>query len=243
MHLGLPIPCTASLHACPCCGQPMAYTDIPDHLTACGRGGGRQLLHTTIMRVVRSILEEAGEFVEVELGGIIEGTNRRPGDITAMGFTSATHHLVIDVASVTVMCGTHVAGAAVTAGSAARAKERDKFAHSAALVRRAGHRFVPFVVEQYGRLGVHAQALLRELADRTIAAGRFRHCDGRSRDASRAMLLSMWRSRISVAFRAAQADIILRRSQEAACAPDRRISRAMLRMGDVVAAAGLFGVI
>lgn len=60
--------------------------------------------------------------------------------------------------------------------------------------------------------------------------------------------IQQWRSRISVASRAAQVDIILRRFQEAAssyyCAPDRQISRAMLSMGDVIAAAGLlFGVL
>jgi hypothetical protein len=50
--------------------------------------------------------------------------------------------------------------------------EDGEFRRSGPQVRRLGHRFVPVVVEQFGRLGIHAQALLRELADRAVSRGR-----------------------------------------------------------------------
>ena len=66
---------------------------------------------------------------------------------------------------------------ASTPGYAARMREKEKFdddRKSGDSVVSRGHRLIPFVVEDGGRLGEHALALLRELAERGVREGRLR---------------------------------------------------------------------
>jgi hypothetical protein len=84
-----------------------------------------------------------------------------------MDFSGLTH-LIVDV-SVAGVCGTsaiHDFGSDRIPGAAARAREREKFHADMTSTRPLAltHRFVPFVVEEFGRLGEHARAILFELA-------------------------------------------------------------------------------
>ena len=63
-------------------------------------------------------------------------------------------------------------------GHAARLREKEKFdddKKSGDPVVSRGHRLVPFVVEDGGRLGQHALALLRELAERGVGRANSGH--------------------------------------------------------------------
>ena len=81
-------------------------------------------------------------------------------------FVMTYRYLFMDVAGIDINTKTGSAKAVIPGGAAA-AKEQSKFMLFPKLVSTiSAFRFVPFVFETYGRLGLHAEALLKEWADR-----------------------------------------------------------------------------
>ena len=169
----LPEPLTEGMTACPECGVEMPEHQIRDHLCRCprmGDGAGRAMsmfthVHGVVVRELRDILRECGAAAFVEMPGIIRDTHERPGDIVAISVGGVGRHWVIDVSVVSVLTDDLVRRGSVglVPGAAARRAEQRKQQHYQARVEGAGHRFIPFVMEEGGRLGQEATSLLEEL--------------------------------------------------------------------------------
>ena len=117
-----------------------------------------------------------------ELPGLRPGHADRPGDVVWKDFYGESRHLVVDC------CCTSVRRDEIeehfdVPGYAARVAEKRKFDNddaSSRPVRTDGHTLVPFVVEDGGRLGDQALALLWNLAIRGAGpAGRLSPRPGR----------------------------------------------------------------
>jgi len=127
--------------------------------------------------------------------------HKRPGDVAWLHHRGPGQHLLIDV-SITTTSRAAILDYAHIPGFAARAQERAKFSKYAPLLQEGcylhRHRFVPFVLEDGGRLGEHARALLVELALHAAHTG---HCledrTGRKRPS---WLVSKWMEQISTTF-------------------------------------------
>ena len=118
--------------------------------------------------------------VVFELKGLRPENRTRPGDVVVMEFYGPGHHLVIDASATTVFRNTVLGLVASIPGYAAAEREASKFTADQAaqtpISRCWGgrHTLVPFAVEEGGRMGAHALALLRQLAERGVASGHLR---------------------------------------------------------------------
>ena len=154
---------------CPTCEQTGTVEDIIKHIPRCADSGSCHTAHRKLALALWDILREAGATKHDlcwELAGLRPGLADRPGDVIWKDFYGEGRHLVIDC------CCTSVRREAVELhfddpGFAVRAAEKLKFdndAMSSRPVRTDGHVLVPFVVEDGGRFGDHALALLWNLA-------------------------------------------------------------------------------
>ena len=102
----------------------------------------------------------------------------RPGDVVALNFFADGRHLVIDAVMTTVYRNTMLEKVATVPGFAAKHAKDRKFladrtsSQPISVVHGGPHILVPFAIEDGGRLGAHAQALLRSLAAAALAKGR-----------------------------------------------------------------------
>ena len=131
--------------------------------------GTRWFRHKLLVKVWRSLVRKAG------LASTEEPPIRNlPGaDSTAVAdrahargdiLVSINGRMVVaDVSVIHSSCASYVAGAAHSAGSAAEKRKKEKERKYASADPR-GYRFVPLVVESYGRLGAKAMGFLNELA-------------------------------------------------------------------------------
>ena len=181
----LPEPLTEGMVACPECGVRMLECQIRDHLCRCpctGDGTGRSIgvfthVHGVVVRELRDILRECGAATFVEMPGVIRDSHDRPGDIVAISVGGVGRHWVIDVSVVSVMTDDRLRRGSVglVPGAAARGVEQDKRRKYQTRVEREGHRFIPFIMEECGRLGQEATSLLEELV--TLRVDRFRQSE------------------------------------------------------------------
>jgi hypothetical protein len=141
----------------------------------------RHLFHAGLVGVIKSILREAGvpdAAIVTEARGLRAADNSRPGDVVALDFFADGRHLVIDAVMTTVYRNTALEKVATVPGFAARQAEDRKFkadqtsSQPISAIHGGPHILVPFAVEDGGRLGEHAQALLRALATAALAKGR-----------------------------------------------------------------------
>ena len=145
-----------------------------DHAPRCPYGGVRLIPHDGLARMLRRIMRDAGapsRRCVLEARGLAGTSLRRPGDIT--WFLYRDHqHLVVDAAVAGVRQQTMLReGRWKRPGRAARDKEKAKIsadARSSDPVQR-DHLFVPFVVEEGGRLGAQALSLLDKLSRRAAS--------------------------------------------------------------------------
>ena len=183
-YFGCPEPLADGLTACPECGVHMASVQVRDHVARCPymrRGGGRDggqgtagLLyhyHRVLVDLVARVLQEAGGTTILEMPGLLAGTFERPADVACISLDGSGQHLIVDVACVHVLASSQIdrGRASTEAGFAARHVESAKRRQYQRRVEQAGHRFVPFVIEDGGRLGQQAAALLGEMATRRAA--------------------------------------------------------------------------
>ena len=106
------------------------------------------------------------------------GDASRPVDIVVLDFSDADRHLVIDVLVTTVYHNTVLDKVASVPGYAAKLVEDRKFMKDAdspqhvAVATGGRHTFVSFAMEDGGRLGTHAHATLKLLAEYVVVKGR-----------------------------------------------------------------------
>ena len=102
----------------------------------------------------------------------------RPGDIVVLDYHAPGRHLLVDGVVTTVYRNTRQRETGDIPGYAAKLVEDRKFyadktsERPVARIHGGLHTLVPFAVEDGGRLGAHAHALLRMLAERAVREGR-----------------------------------------------------------------------
>jgi hypothetical protein len=102
----------------------------------------------------------------------------RPGDIVVLDFYAPGRHLLPDGVVTTVYRNTRLRETTEVPGYAAKLVEDRKFyaektsERHVARIHGGLHTLIPFAVEDGGRLGAHAQAFLRTLAERAVRQGR-----------------------------------------------------------------------
>ena len=130
-------------------------------------------MHRGLIKVLRGIIEEAGvpkAAIVEEARGLHPGDASRPGDRVVQDFSDAGRHLIIDGVVTTVYRSTVIDKVASVPGCAAKLVEDRKFKKNAdspqlvAVAVGGRHTFVPFAMEDGGRLGAHAHATLKLLA-------------------------------------------------------------------------------
>ncbi len=115
-----------------------------------------------------------------------------------MDFFADGRHLVIDAVMTTVYKNTVMEKVATVPGFAAKQAEDKKFlagrtsSQPISATHGGPHVLVPFAVEDGGRLGDHAQALLRALAASALAKGRMYPFARGVEDMTSPMLVSPW---------------------------------------------------
>ncbi len=147
----------------------------------CPNGGMRHLFHAGLVGVIKAILKEASvpnASVVLEARGLRAADRSRPGDVLALDFFADGRHLVIDAVLTTVYRNTVLEKVATVPRYAAKkAKDRKLPADRTSTqpisaIHGGPHILVPFALEDGGRLGAHAQTLLRALAITTMTKGR-----------------------------------------------------------------------
>ena len=142
--------------------------------------GNCHSFHGKLAGQVAKIMRAAGAHkadVLFEMANLRRGDATRPGDVVWRDYTKPGQHLLVDVSGTTVGRNGCIEKCARIPGHAARLREKEKFdddKKSGDPVVSRGHRLVPFVVEDGGRLGQHALALLRELAEKGVGGGELR---------------------------------------------------------------------
>ena len=142
-----------------------------DHITMCPRGSaGHNVLHERIVMQLRKILLTEMKIPKRRIPDgeqrclCADGSQRRPSDLTVEDWDYEGHHLYMHVTGIDITthtCAQH----ASRAGEAAKFAEDKKFRNFPELAASiSAYRFVPMAFETYGRIGQHADALLREWA-------------------------------------------------------------------------------
>jgi len=138
-------------------------------------------MHHGFIKSLRHIVEEAGfpkaSIVE-EARGLRVGDATRPGDLVVLDFTELGRHHILDGVVTTVCMNSFMSRVEVVPGLAAKKVEGTKFkagqisAHPVSSVHEGRHTFVPFAIEDGGRIGAHGQDVLRMLVEHVVARGK-----------------------------------------------------------------------
>ena len=170
------------------------------HSVRCPNGGQRHFMHSGLVMVLLNVLLEAGvprSTILFEMRGLRSTDRTRPGDVVALNFFGLDRHLVIDAVVSTVYRNCILQEASTVPGYAAKQAEDRKLLadkNSAAPVSTmhgGDHVFVPFSVEDGGRIGAHGLALLKALAEHAVSSGKFPLHTGYD-NATPGMLVSLW---------------------------------------------------
>jgi len=130
-------------------------------------------MHHGLIKTLRGIVEESrvpkGAILVHEARGLRYGDATRPGGLAVLDFAAEGKHLSIDGVITSVYRNSILSRVAAILGFAAKQAEDRKFKVDAdspkpvAATNGSSHTFVPFVVEDGGRMGAHAHASLRML--------------------------------------------------------------------------------
>ncbi len=121
---------------------------------------------------------------------------------TASGKFSLDKGALVDVNVTDPICAAHVGQAAVCSGSTASKAVKRKYDHYTGHFDPRNHILIPFVVESFGRLSVHAQRLIKAMAEHQS-----RRCEG-ARPA--VDFVASWRQRVSIAVQRSVSDVVAR---------------------------------
>ena len=114
-----------------------------------------------------------------------DGDKTRPGDVVWLNFLGPGQHLLIDVSITGVYRDPVLDDVSRIPGFAAKAREDAKLdedfrsASPVSQVHGGRHRLVPFVLEEGGRFGDHALAILLEIAELGAQTGKSSRCQSR----------------------------------------------------------------
>ena len=204
------------------CRCPSGFTDLLSvdlfavhaHLISCKHGANLNQVHTKLARALERILYEGGcGTIRREEKHLAAGSDRRPGDITSCTLAGNGGRLLVDAVVNYVSSHTGLLLACKSGGAAALKSEEKKLRNLPPLVDPSSS-FVPFAVDDWGRMAPLAIKLLSTLSEHggEHSAGL---SDGDEKQVA-AHLLHRWRQYISVAIHGTTAQV--------ACA---RISRSM----------------
>ena len=157
-----------SLRACPSCSEEQdPEVNHPGameaHIPRCSKGPNRHITHSSLAATLHDVLRDAGapeRDVHMEVRAA-EDDDSRPGDVALIQRDRTDGQLLLVDLSVTSIFRSAAHEPSAGPGSLAASAESAKLSKYR-LVQR--HRVVPFVLEDGGRLGEHARALLIELA-------------------------------------------------------------------------------
>jgi len=161
--------------------QEVRDESLERHVVRCPNGGMRHLLPSGLVGVIRSCLRDAGvpdAAIVLEARGLRAADRSRPGGEVAPDFLAYGRRLDIDIVITTAFRNTVLHQVANIPGYAAKQAEDMKFLadknyrQPIAASNGGHHVLVPFAMEDEGRLGAHAHALLRALAKLALAKGR-----------------------------------------------------------------------
>jgi len=161
----------------------------------------RHLFHAGLVGVIKTILRESGvpeASLVLEARGLRAADSSRPGDVVVLDFFADGRHMVIDAVMTTVYRNTVLEKVATVPGYAAKQVEDRKSlagrtsSQPISATHGGPHILAPFAIEDGGRLGAHAQALLRGLAPLALARGRTPPFARGIKDMTHPMLVSLW---------------------------------------------------
>jgi hypothetical protein len=183
----------------------------------------RNLLHVVIVGVIISILKEVGvpdASVVMEARELRAAGRSRPSDAVALDFFAHGRHLIIDEVVTTVYKNIVLQKVASIPGCATKQAEDRKLladrtsSHPIATPRGGPRVLVPFAMEDGGRHGAHAHALLRALAVTALAKGRSPSAARKQEDALYGMAVSLrvhqWQHRLSTWLQLALSSQVIR---------------------------------
>jgi hypothetical protein len=174
---------------------------LADHKARCPKSRSFYAAHGAVVQAVNMTSDEM-HFGRARVNEMraLRPDNTRQGDIVIQQYEGLTH-LVIDVTVGSPLAGCHLDLAAANPGHVANKLETLKFAadSNSSLCLGMAHRFVPFAVEEFGRLGDHAQALLYEWACRLVATHRPELLGSPAGKLAVQHQLRIWRQRLSLA--------------------------------------------
>jgi hypothetical protein len=158
-------------------------------------------MHSWLAQVLKSIIKDVGIpdiDVVTEARGLRSFDASRHGDVVVLDFFRDGHHLVIDALVTTVYRNTMLQQVSTVPGYAAKQTEDKKVyadkssAEPVASIHGGPNVLVPFALEDGGRLGADAQALLRSFATLAIEKGRRPPLAYRDSSSSAPTLASLW---------------------------------------------------
>ena len=126
---------------------------------------GKTTRHNALAGEVKTAFEEAGGSAEKETPHLDRNSAKRPADV--QGIIDEENWVDVQVKSA-------LAPSSMQRGDPVEQAERDKQEKYRTMVRdfEAPVRFVPFIVDTYGRLGEHAKELITRLAAHAKATGK-----------------------------------------------------------------------
>jgi hypothetical protein len=173
-----------SLQHCPQCGIPSCTEgSLERHVVRYPNGDMRHFLHSGLVKVLGSILRDASVpelMVVVEARGLRAAYRSISGDVVPPYFFADGRHMVIDAVMTSVYRITVLSRVVTILGYATKPAEYRKFLagrtvrHPIAAPHNGPHVLVTFAIEEEGRLGARAQALLMALATTALAKGKTR---------------------------------------------------------------------
>jgi hypothetical protein len=158
-------------------------------------------MHSWLVQVIRSIIKDVGIpdiVVVTEARGLLSSDASRPEDVVVLDFFRDGQHLVLDEVITTFYRYTFLQQVSIVPRYAAKQVEDRKFyvdrtsTDPIATIYGGPHVLVPFALEDGGRLGAHAHALLRSFATLAVEKGRRPPRAYRDSSSSAPTLASLW---------------------------------------------------
>jgi hypothetical protein len=164
---------------CPSCLVPLSLLDntadypaiqaANDHFGRCGVAGNPQFIHRAVVSALQQIIISTGcvakKHIVLEAASLRDDLSR-PADILLQHLDGVSRHVAVDVSVAGVFISSQAMGPRRPGAAAAKREHKkwsDDLAAQQSIVRDKGFRLVPFVLEEGGRLGIHAWAFLQEL--------------------------------------------------------------------------------
>ena len=173
----VPVAETPVPHRCPICTVAQdavrddmtndAHMAMADHIPRCPVRALTTQLHDVVRSTLVQLLKEftnlGARSIVVEPDGLTDSA-RRPADVLIRNFYGQNKHLILDIGVTSCLTNTGLEQGAADPGASARAYERRKIlaVHTHPVTMRGSWRYVPFILEDCGRPGIHALAFLAE---------------------------------------------------------------------------------